>query len=143
MSGKNCDCACTCAEQDKKGRKSFLDVVGLAKLIAWIRQKMADMQELFVRKDGLKTVGGNSLIGSGDIPLPTTKDYSGDIKDLSDGMDDLKDALDKKQDKLVSGTSLKTINGESLLGSGNITITSGSGVSGSDTTLKSVTIKEV
>lgn len=29
---------------------------------------------------------------------------------------------DKKQDKLVSGTSIKTINGESLLGSGDITL---------------------
>jgi hypothetical protein len=27
-----------------------------------------------------------------------------------------------KQDKLISGTNIKTINGESLLGTGNITI---------------------
>ena len=33
--------------------------------------------------------------------------------------------VDNKQDKLVSGTSLKTINNTSLLGSGNITLTSG------------------
>lgn len=32
-----------------------------------------------------------------------------------------------KQDKLVSGTNIKTINGQSLLGSGNITIEGGSG----------------
>lgn len=31
-------------------------------------------------------------------------------------------ALDKKQDTLVSGTSIKTVNGESLLGSGDVTI---------------------
>lgn len=31
-------------------------------------------------------------------------------------------ALNKKQDKLVSGTSIKTINGTSLLGSGDVTI---------------------
>ena len=35
--------------------------------------------------------------------------------------------LAKKQDKLVSGTSIKTINGESILGSGNISISSGGG----------------
>ena len=35
------------------------------------------------------------------------------------------------QDKLVSGTNIKTINGESILGSGDITIGSGSGGSGS------------
>lgn len=34
--------------------------------------------------------------------------------------------LSKKQDKLVSGTNIKTINGQSLLGSGDITITGGS-----------------
>lgn len=34
---------------------------------------------------------------------------------------DLKTELGKKQDKLVSGTSIKTVNGESLLGRGNIT----------------------
>lgn len=35
--------------------------------------------------------------------------------------------LSSKQDKLVSGTNIKTINGKSLLGSGNITIEGGSG----------------
>lgn len=34
---------------------------------------------------------------------------------------------ESKQDKLVSGTNIKTINGESILGSGNITIGGGSG----------------
>lgn len=34
--------------------------------------------------------------------------------------------LSKKQDKLVSGTNIKTINGQSLLGNGNIQITGGS-----------------
>ena len=36
------------------------------------------------------------------------------------------DSLATKQDTLVSGTSIKTINNESLLGSGNITISGGS-----------------
>ena len=35
---------------------------------------------------------------------------------------DLKALMDTKQEKLVSGTSIKTVNGQSLLGSGNITI---------------------
>lgn len=35
--------------------------------------------------------------------------------------------LDNKQDKLVSGTNIKTVNGETLLGSGNIKIQSGGG----------------
>ena len=40
------------------------------------------------------------------------------------------DNLAGKQDKLVSGTNIKTINGQSLLGSGNITIEGGGGSSG-------------
>ena len=38
--------------------------------------------------------------------------------------------LDAKQDSLVSGTNIKTINGESILGSGDITITSSGGSGG-------------
>lgn len=39
----------------------------------------------------------------------------------------IKTLLSAKQDKLVSGTNIKTINGTSLLGSGNVTISGGSG----------------
>ena len=44
-------------------------------------------------------------------------------------------ALANKQDKLISGTNVKTINGQSILGSGNILI-SGSGSSYDDTELR-------
>ena len=40
-----------------------------------------------------------------------------DLNTMSQGIKDLDDG---KQEKLISGTSLKTINGQSLLGSGNI-----------------------
>lgn len=40
------------------------------------------------------------------------------------------DKLDGKQPKLVSGTNIKTINGKSILGSGNIEISGGGGSSG-------------
>ena len=40
----------------------------------------------------------------------------------------IKDTLDAKQATLVSGTNIKTVNNESLLGSGNITIQGGSSV---------------
>lgn len=41
-----------------------------------------------------------------------------------------------KQDKLVSGTNIKTINGYSLLGSGNIVISGGEGGGYDDTEIK-------
>ena len=38
---------------------------------------------------------------------------------------DIKSLATGKQDKLVSGTSLKTVNGNSLLGAGNLTVSGG------------------
>jgi len=45
---------------------------------------------------------------------------------------DLQSQINNKQDTLVSGTNLKKVNGESLLGSGNIVISGGSGVTSGD-----------
>lgn len=47
--------------------------------------------------------------------------------------------LDDKQDTLVSGTNIKTINSQSLLGSGNITITGNTADVNYDTTNKKIT----
>ena len=55
-----------------------------------------------------------------------------DIKDTS-----TRAGLAQKQDTLVSGTNIKTINNQSLLGSGNITISGGGGGSGVQITLAS------
>lgn len=44
---------------------------------------------------------------------------------IMNGSDTLQDLLDEKQDTLVSGTNIKTINNTSLLGSGDITISGG------------------
>lgn len=40
------------------------------------------------------------------------------------------DSVNNKQDKLISGTNIKTINGQSILGSGDITISGGGSSSG-------------
>lgn len=47
---------------------------------------------------------------------------------------ELDEKLSSKQNTLVSGTNIKTINGESLLGNGNIAITGGSGTGGTTET---------
>lgn len=56
----------------------------------------------------------------------TTKSPSSGVVDLGTVITD----ISGKQDKLVSGTNIKTINGTSILGSGNITISGGSGTGG-------------
>ena len=46
----------------------------------------------------------------------------GEISDIKQQVTTLSSELDSKQDKLVSGTNIKTVNGQSLLGNGNIQI---------------------
>ena len=56
----------------------------------------------------------------------------------------VKSALDAKQDTLVSGTNIKTINNQSLLGSGNLTISGGSGSgSGDENVIEAITFNGV
>lgn len=59
----------------------------------------------------------------------TNKNPSNGVVDLGTVITSHQD-ISGKQDKLVSGTNIKTINGESILGSGDITITSSGGGSG-------------
>ena len=50
-----------------------------------------------------------------------------DITDINTEINNISGELAGKQDTLVSGTNIKTINGNSILGSGNLVIESGSG----------------
>lgn len=72
-------------------------------------------QDTLISATNIKTLNGNSLLGSGDVDVG--------IVDITG----LQTALDGKQDVLVSATNIKTVNGESLLGAGDLVI-SGSGV---------------
>lgn len=58
----------------------------------------------------------------------TTKNPTSGVVDLGTVITSHQD-ISGKQDKLVSGTNIKTINGASILGSGNITIEGGGGTS--------------
>lgn len=83
----------------------------------------------------IKSIDGQSIVGSGAIKVwkeaPTDSKLYGrqsaqwvEIQLPTDYVteEDLNTELDAKQDTLVSGTNIKTINGTSLLGSGNITL---------------------
>lgn len=79
------------------------------------------------------TVTGIKVNGS-------TKTPSGGVVDLGTVITSHQD-ISGKQDKLVSGTNIKTINGTSILGSGNITIEGGSG--GGSTSIKPYVLQAV
>ena len=59
--------------------------------------------------------------------LDNEETVAGALNDLNERLLNADSAILSKQDILTSGTNIKTINNESLLGSGNITIQSGSG----------------
>lgn len=93
-----------------------------------IKSAVNSKQDALVSATNIKTINSTSLLGSGNIDTPDTT-YSAtdfDIKDLTDSTS-LRSSWTGKQDTLVSGTSIKTINSTSLLGSGNIAIEGGSG----------------
>lgn len=108
---------------------------------------VATKQDTLVSGTNIKTVNGQSLLGAGNIEIQGgTSNWdditgkpefaevatSGSYNDLTNkptipDVSNLatKEELANKQDQLVSGTNIKTVNGQSLLGNGNIDITSG------------------
>ena len=87
--------------------------------------------------DGTASVGTETAYAAGDHVHPPRMsltgtstgwdlmdEYTGDSIELRDASE-WESALDSKQDTLVSGTNIKTINGTSILGSGNMDIVAG------------------
>lgn len=72
---------------------------------------------------------GSVALAKGDVGLSNVDNTADADKPVSSAT---QTALNAKQDTLVSGTNIKTINDESILGSGNITISGGGGISDGD-----------
>jgi uncharacterized delta-60 repeat protein len=87
------------------------------------------VQDTLVSGTNIKTINGTSLLGSGDITISGGSGDAtwGSITGTLSSQTDLQNALNAKQATLVSGTNIKTINGTSLLGSGDIVISGGDG----------------
>lgn len=120
-------------------------------------QDISGKQDTLVSGESLKTINGQSLLGSGEIDLSeyeTKIDSEAKLQDAKGYTDDKSEYLEtqmknslgellnilelsfqNKQDLLVSGTNIKTINGQSLLGEGDITIGGGNGESSSNCTI--------
>ena len=90
------------------------------------------VQETLVSGTNIKTINGTSILGSGNIVISGGSATWGSITGTLSSQTDLQSALNSKQDTLISATNIKTINGSSILGSGNLAIAAGaSGVVGS------------
>jgi len=83
-------------------------------------------QATLVSGTNIKTIEGQSLLGSGDINLTATDVGLGNVDNTSDANKPVstatQTALNAKQDTLVSATNIKTINGSSVLGSGDLSV---------------------
>ena len=112
INGKNIKDAT--ARNDIANIKSELGTVGLATtnktIKGGINEVNSRIDTLNNRVDNIANNSGGSSGGSIDTSNFATKT-------------ELNTNLSQKQDKLVSGTNIKTINGQSLLGNGNIAIT--------------------
>lgn len=108
---------------------------------------LSSKQDTLVSGTNIKTINGDSILGSGNLVIQSgTSNWddiqgkpqfaevatSGNYNDLINKptIPDVSDLATKqeiagKQDTLVSGTNIKTINGNSVLGAGDITIQAG------------------
>lgn len=123
---------------------SFLDNAGVTKLTSYLKTKIealiSNKQDTLVSGTNIKTVGGYSLLGSGNVSFPTVPSASSTAP-LMDGTASSGSGTSyargnhrhptdtSRQKTLVSGTNIKTINGNSILGSGDLTVGGGSEVS--------------
>lgn len=129
------------------------DVEGHSEQIAEVSAAVEKKQNVLVSGQNIKTINGKSVLGDGDIDtsIPVdgaldanstnpvqnkvltaafnqaTQDVNTAIGGLGSSVHSLSVGLGNKQDKLESGTNIKTVNGQSLLGSGDITIEGGGG----------------
>ena len=81
-------------------------------------------QDTLVSGTNIKTINGASVLGAGNLTVTGSGASWGSITGTLSSQTDLDTALNGKQATLVSGTNIKTLNGGTLLGSGNISIPS-------------------
>ena len=95
-----------------------------------VSQLEASKQDKLVSGTNIKTVGGTSILGSGDIPIQAGDTNA--VKYVSQTLTDAQKAQARSnidaQKTLVSGQNIKTINNQSILGDGNIDVQGEDGV---------------
>ena len=123
---------------------------------------LSSKQDTLVSGTNIKTINGDSILGSGNLVIQSGWDdiqgkpqfaevaTSGDYNDLINKptIPDVsglatKEEIAGKQDTLVSGTNIKTINGNSVLGAGDIVIQAAIDTAMSDTSENAVQNKVI
>lgn len=100
--------------------KVYAESDGTGSVKGWDTVK-SDISTAQSRIDGLQsTVSG--LDEKYDAKYGTLTEQQSLRSDLEDALGEIAELEADKQDKLVSGTSIKTVNGETLLGAGNVAV---------------------
>ena len=94
---------------------------------------MTTKQDKLTSGENIKTINGESILGSGNLVIGGVDAYTKSEADekfatktqVTELTSDVRTLQTDKQDKLVSGINIKTINGDSILGNGNLVIQSG------------------
>ena len=94
---------------------------------------MTTKQDKLTSGENIKTINGESVLGSGNLVIGGVDAYTKAEADekfatntqVTELTNDVSALQTDKQDNLVSGTNIKTINGDSILGNGNLVIQSG------------------
>lgn len=127
----NADWNATSGDAEILNKPTIPSIAGLA-TTSYVDSQDATKQDVLVSGTNVKTVEGQSILGSGNIDISKSDVGLGNVDNTSDANKPIstatQTALNAKQATLVSGTNIKTINGTTVLGSGDITISGGSGV---------------
>ena len=111
----------------KDGSLYTIDTNGIVALIRSGSDEPVDLSNYYTisETDNAINTAINALINGAPGTLDTLKELADAVNSNKSLVEALNEAISNKQDTLVSGTNIKTINGESILGTGDITISSG------------------
>lgn len=109
------------------GLENVDNTADLAKPVSAAQQAALNQkQDTLVSGESIKRLNGESLLGSGDVTISKSSLGLGNVDNTTDLDKPVstaqRAALDQKQNILISGESIKTLNGAPLLGSGDIAI---------------------
>ncbi len=114
------------AAKDQSRLLTNADIEALRGINGNIQAQLVNKQDILRSGSNIKTINNQSILGGGNLTI-SSETYWGDILGNIIDQTDLVVALSAKQDLLVNQVNIKSINGISLLGSGNITVGGGGG----------------
>ena len=112
------------------GLENVDNTADMAKPVSAAQQvALNQKQDTLVSGASIKRLNGESLLGSGDVTISKSSLGLGNVDNTADLDKPVSTAqrvaLDQKQNNLVTGANLKTVNGQDLLGAGDVAITKG------------------